>query len=369
MPQVIDIDITNDLLSSLKTASTYQFEGKDIDFAKYKVTCLHHLDKQDLVFLEPNFTEVIALSHCALLKHGCYSKTMIDFFTFEELEKIHHSLKANYFDHQQNTPHHFNTTLIQEIDNILKSLSTTSEETIYAKVEKCKPLAKTYMDRQILKMVLELLEFLPKYPQPNINEENLRVKYFDPAMKYFLNNKTLGIALTYPESSPDERKLRTDTIKRPDAIASFYQQVEIAHNGAFFEIKNESYKNRKRILMMDLLKLVHYGKDALDAGVKTPILAQVIGFDVTFYLMKLEAKGVYIMFEICHVKLPSTTFEIGVYLRAMDEIQKLVNILVANKTKEPMSEVNEKRMASYGTPRVERMVEKFTYKHSTSFFF
>ncbi|KAL9536740.1 hypothetical protein MBANPS3_012404 [Mucor bainieri] len=269
----------------------------------------------------------------------------------------------------QNTPYHFNAALTQEVDNILKSLSATNEETIYAKVEGCKPLAKTYMDRQILKMVLELLEFLPKYPQPNVNEENLRVKYLDPAMKYFLNNKSLGIALTYPESSPDERKLRTDTIKRPDAIASFYQQVEISHHGAFFEIKNESYKNRKRILMVDLLKLVYYGKDALDAGVKTPILAQVIGFDVTFYLMKLQAKGVYIMFEVCHVKLPLTTFEIGVYLRAMDEVQKLANILAANKTKEPMIVVNEKRMASYGTPRVERMVEELTYKHSTSFFF
>lgn len=210
---------------------------------------------------------------------------MIDFFGFEKLEKIHHSLEASYFDYQQNHLHHFNATLIQQLENTLSGLSSRNEEAIYMEVEGCKSLVNTYLDKQLLTMVLELLEFLPKYPQANINEENLRVKYFEPALKYFLNHKKLGLVLTYPESSPDERKLRTDTIKRPDAIASFYQQAKTTHSGAFFEIKNESYKNRKRVLMVDLLKPVHYGEDALDAGVKTPILAQVIGFDATVGLV------------------------------------------------------------------------------------
>ncbi|KAK4516821.1 3',5'-cyclic-nucleotide phosphodiesterase (PDEase) (3':5'-CNP) [Mucor velutinosus] len=369
LPQVMDIDITHDLLSSLKARSTYHFEGEDIDFAEYKLACLHHLDKQGQVFLEPNFAEVIALSHCVLLKHGCYSETMINFFTLEKLENIHDSLKASYFGAQQDPLYNFSTAFIQKVENTLKGLSARNEDMIYTEIEGCKSLANTYLDKQLLKMVLELLEFLPKYPQPNVNEENLRVKCFNPSIKYFMNCKKFGITLTYPETSPDERKPRTDAIKRPDAIASFYEQVKTTHNGAFFEIKNDSYKSRKRILMVDLLKLVHYGKDALDAGVKTPILAQVIGFDVTFYLMKLESKGVYIMLEVCHVKLPSTIFEINAYLREMDKVQKLINILVANKEKELMREVNEKKMASYGTPRVERMVEQLTYKHSTDFFF
>lgn len=106
--------------------------------------------------------------------------------------------------------------------------------------------------------------------------------------------------------------------------------------------------------MTDLHKLVHYGKDALDAGVKTPILGQVIGFDITFYLMELEARGVYMMFEVCHVKLPSTIFEVHSYLREMDKMQRLVETLVSNKEKEPVEKANVKKMDSYGTPNVER---------------
>lgn len=43
--------------------------------------------------------------------------------------------------------------------------------------------------------------------------------------------------------------------------------------------------------MVDLYKLVHYGKDALDACVVVPILFQVIGFEVTVYMQTLETKG------------------------------------------------------------------------------
>lgn len=369
MPEKLQLDVTKNLISSLQSPSSYRFEGEDINIAEYKMTCLRHIRKQPSVFLELNFTEIIALSHCILFKHGCYSETMMDFFGFQNLEKIHDSLKANYFGRQETPLYHFNTALIQKLEKTLSGLSTMNEEAIYTEVEGCKSLANSYVDKQLLKMVLELLEFLPKYCQPNINEENLRVKYFEPALKYFMNWKKVGIVLFYPETSPDERKLRTGKVKRPDAIASFVRQAKTTHSAAFFEIKNAAYKNRKRILMTDLHKLVHYGKDALDAGVKTPVLAQVIGFNITFYLMKLEARGVYIMFEVCHVKLPATIFEISAYLREMDKMQKLITILTENKEKEDMSEVEKKKMPSYGTPRIERMVETLTYKHSIDFFF
>lgn len=96
---------------------------------------------------------------------------------------------------------------MQKLDSILRNLSTTNKETIYSQVEDCKQLAETHFDKQLVKMVLELLEFLPKYRLPDINEENLHVKFFEPAFKYFLNNKKLGIVLSYPKASPDERKL------------------------------------------------------------------------------------------------------------------------------------------------------------------
>lgn len=101
-----------------------------------------------------------------------------------------------------------------------------NEEEIYDQVELLKAKAKTHTDRHTIKIVLERLEFLPKYKlnPADINEENLRIKYIDPIFKYFFSHKKHGLVLHYPEKSPDERKLRTDTIKRPDAIVSFYQQ-------------------------------------------------------------------------------------------------------------------------------------------------
>lgn len=212
---------------------------------------------------------------------------------------------------------------------------------------------------------------MPKYKlnPDDINEINLRIKYIYPIFKYFFSHKKHGLVLHYPEKSPDERKLRTDTIKRPDAIVSFYQQSTRLHNAAFFEIKTAQYKSRTRILMVDLYKLVHYGKDALDACVFTPILFQVIGFEVTVYMQTLETKGFYAMFKVCTLKLPSTTFEIADFIDEVDKIAKLSSVLLKNKETVPEYVVKEMKIVSYGTPEVQRIVEQVTFKDKINFTF
>ncbi|KAL0141424.1 hypothetical protein V8B55DRAFT_1064571 [Mucor lusitanicus] len=74
LPEKLQLDVTKNLISSLQSPSSYRFEGEDINIAEYKMTCLRHIRKQPSVFLELNFTEIIALSHCILFKHGCYSE-------------------------------------------------------------------------------------------------------------------------------------------------------------------------------------------------------------------------------------------------------------------------------------------------------
>lgn len=75
------------------------------------------------------------------------------------------------------------------------------------------------------------------------------------------------------------------------------------------------------------------------------------------------------MFEVCTLKLPSTTFEIANFIDKVDKIAKLSSVVLKNKETVPEYMVKEMKIVSYGTPEVQRIVEQVTFKDKINFMF
>lgn len=370
-PTPFELDFSEKLYKTIKEESYFYFQEKKVDFTDYKLQCLRHLVNQKKNYLEAHFAEIIALSHSMLLKFGSYSRIMVDTFSLNFLEAYHQHLLTDVYD--LNTDSILSRTFINQLTQELSLLNLTNQSEIYEKIELLKIAEKGLkcFDKQSLKMVLELLEFLPKYHIDKLktNEENLKVKFFEPFFKYFFNNKETGLYMDYPETSPKERKIRTVSAKRPDMFISFYSQSKKLHNVSFCEIKPESCKSSKSKLVKDLYKLIHFGKDAVDSCVPSPMLIQVVGPKVTFYLQNLVSKGCYITFEVFSMTLPTCVDEIASILQCIDKIAKLYLVLLQNKDKLSKVIVDEMKSDSLATPEVERIVEKIAFKNDIDFLF
>jgi hypothetical protein len=129
------------------------------------------------------------------------------------------------------------------------------------------------------------------------------------------------------------------------------------------------YKNRKKLLMVDLYKLIHFGKDSVGSCVSCPLLVQVVGFQCTFYLQKLIGKGCYATFEVCSLRIPSCVEEIIDIVNNLYRLAKLYMLLLANKVKQDKHSVDDLIMKSFDSPEVDRVVEKVIYKEQVEFIF
>jgi hypothetical protein len=66
-------------------------------------------------------------------------------------------------------------------------------------------------------------------------------------------------------------------MKRPDAMVENIVQGRVKKSMMFWEVKSSKFVNRKRRLICDSYRLVHFGKDYIDSGSNTsPVIPQVV---------------------------------------------------------------------------------------------
>ncbi|SAM00144.1 hypothetical protein [Absidia glauca] len=77
---------------------------------------------------------------------------------------------------------------------------------------------------------------------------------------------------------------------------------------------------------MDTLRLSIFDKNTIDVNKLDAALAfQIHGFNITFYLTRLTAKGIYTFVEIAHLRFPQSIEDLPSLLTLLN-IKKLLGI-------------------------------------------
>ncbi|KAG0831728.1 hypothetical protein G6F29_007255 [Rhizopus arrhizus] len=242
------------------------FRGKNITlmFENYKSVVHDLINKHTKLPLEPYINELAALSHILILNKHQHSSIITKVFSIELLEELAASLSSESMNYNLDFNDQHYMTLTKTITNLSMSIKTR-EQTI------------------------------------------VELTVMSADMDYGLRRLVRGISnllvhLRWTNSIPIEGgKLR------PDAIIAKKQQLEYDGSVGHDEVKVNQGNTSKYLLCMDTLRLAIFNKNAIDVNKLDGSLAfQIHGFNITFFVSRLVANGIYTFFEIAHFGFPQS---------------------------------------------------------------
>lgn len=158
--------------------------------------------------------------------------------------------------------------------------------------------------------------------------------YFDPLLSCLISDPDRLIHLRWTNAIPTEKGKA-----RPDAVISEKQQLSFGSSIGFGEAKTQQGSCSK-LLCLDTLRLAIFTKNAIDINkLDGALVFQIHGFNITFYLQQLTAKGIYTFIEIAHLRFPQSLDDLP-SLFTMINIKKLFGVSDAfwslcRKSKQP----------------------------------
>ncbi|OAD77796.1 C2H2-type zinc finger transcription factor [Phycomyces blakesleeanus NRRL 1555(-)] len=158
---------------------------------------------------------------------------------------------------------------------------------------------------------------LPPVPiAEDINEFELSTRYVDPFLSGLFDDPDEGIYLRWTNEITLEARQNEDlSTKRPDICISRLHGMTWASNHGYGEVKSAAQGGNNYSICRDLLRVGIFCKNALDTHNMEGVLGlQVIGRMVTFYVLVLPSTGLYVMYELEKIKIPS----------CLDDLTKLI---------------------------------------------
>ncbi|ORX47519.1 hypothetical protein DM01DRAFT_1339150 [Hesseltinella vesiculosa] len=116
-----------------------------------------------------------------------------------------------------------------------------------------------------------------------------------------------------------------DSTSRPDYIVDVYEEYTRVFSSCFGEVKGDGASAKSAAF--DFYRLSVFGKNQMDAhGLNMILLFQVVGTDLTFYLLKHLQEDVYAMVEVVTIGLPRTRGFFKTILGDIDNILTIAHI-------------------------------------------
>jgi hypothetical protein len=190
-----------------------------------------------------------------------------------------------------------------------------------------------------------------------INESDLKTNYINPFLQVYINKDTH--LLKWPEVNPKDRSNRTSRKKRPDSIIYNLNQAMLRDEVSFGEVKSIESADKTRSLALDLYRLLHFSKDAIDhLGYNQVLSYQAIGQKLTFYIFILLGESMYLMVELFTLQMPLIAPDICKL--TMAELKNLCSIQHILDNSSPSSVAQDWKRVSLQTPDFSRLVANRT---------
>lgn len=200
----------------------------------------------------------------------------------------------------------------------------------------------------VLRSRIQKLPCSPLNVYKKMSESDLWSSYFDPLLSCLISDPDRLVHLRWTNTIPNEKAKF-----RPDAVISEKPQLKFGSSVGYGEAKAQQGCYSK-LLCLDMLRLAIFTKNAIDVskldGVlgfqihgkeynktkkKNLILQIFLGFNITFYINQVTAKGIYTFKEIAHIRFPQSledlpSFFTLINIKSLLEISHIFGVFVKN---------------------------------------
>jgi hypothetical protein len=257
--------------------------------------------------IETYVTEFAALSHVFLLGKNQYSQTVSDVFTVDTLEKITDTLVKKDI----NWGLTFSQSQFMELSNTLADLSLGLKKRQDCIIDLTMISRNAeYSQNRVLQGIANLIQKLPSAAikdSTTIGEAELWSTYFDPMLSVLITDPEKSVQLRWSNTSSPE----SGSNNRPDAIISNIIQLGFNFSLGFGEAKKVEKNCNTYDLCRDLLRLAIFTKNTIDINkLHASLSFQIHGFNISFFLTRLDHHGIYTMVEVGHLKFPKSIEEL-----------------------------------------------------------
>ncbi|EPB91015.1 hypothetical protein HMPREF1544_02084 [Mucor circinelloides 1006PhL] len=163
-------------------------------------------------------------------------------------------------------------------------------------------------ERKIANGLAELVKKLPRVPiEEDVNEPGLITRFVDPFLCGLFDDPEEGVFIRRTNDiTVEARKNETLWTRHPDLTVTGLKGVKWSTSHGYGEVRPVCYEANNFLLSNDLIRVAIFYKNALDAQNLEGILGlQIIGRSVTFYLLVLPSKGLYVIYELRTLQIPN----------------------------------------------------------------
>ncbi|KAI8073699.1 hypothetical protein BDF21DRAFT_386322 [Thamnidium elegans] len=122
-------------------------------------------------------------------------------------------------------------------------------------------------------------------------------------------------------------KVQDNCAEHPDISGTALVDSKFDYPISVGEVKDEDRNEDTRAVLGDLIKIACFSKEAIDeASFKGTLGIQVVGFQTTFYVTTLLAEGLYTMFEVVPISLPSSLSRMKPFVANIEDILSIKDV-------------------------------------------
>ncbi|KAG0176913.1 hypothetical protein DFQ28_006716 [Apophysomyces sp. BC1034] len=290
-------------------------------FKVYQTTVIDIIRTHKTIPLESYIHELAALTHIIILCKDQHSLIAQNVFSLDLLQDL-----SSPDLHAMNLNLDFSVENFIAINTIITNLNLKTSTRNQAFMDLTTlTTGMEYGPKRIILGINSLIQGLPVTPlndYKEIGESELWCTYFNPLLSFLISDPDQFIHLRWTNTIPNEKNGKT----RPDAVVSEKLQLSFGANIGFGEAKVQKGSGSRVSLCLDTLRLAIFTKNAIDVnGLDAAIAFQIHGFNITFYLHRLTAKGIYTFTEITHFRFPQSLEDLPSFVTLVN-IKKMLGI-------------------------------------------
>ncbi|CAO3691106.1 unnamed protein product [Umbelopsis ramanniana] len=254
----------------------------------------------------------LAATHILLLSQNQHPEDLSPYFSDHDLKATITGIEAKYGIKQVPMSMETTTSMISIAQDL--TMGVISRDKAMARLL---DLDLPKDENKFKNCVIDLIRKLPPVPiTEDVKELELSTRYVDPFLSGLFDDPDEGIYFRWSNELTLEAGQQEDlSTKRPDICISRLHGTTWESNHAYGEVKPAALGGSHYAICQDLLRVGMFCKNALDAQNMEGVLGiQVIGRMVTFYVLVLPSTGLYVMYELQKIKIPS----------CLDDLTKLI---------------------------------------------
>ncbi|KAG1468214.1 hypothetical protein G6F56_003967 [Rhizopus delemar] len=184
-------------------------------------------------------------------------------------------------------------------------------------------------EHKFFKAIAALVKKLPRVSiQEEVKELELCSRFVDPFLCELFDDPDAGTFFRWTNELTVESKKNQSSLNwRPDIAITRLQGVRWRYNLGFGEAKPAQPDSNHFAICKDLLRVGVFCKNSIDSQNMDGVMGlQIVGRTITFYVMVLPATGIYGMYELGEIQVPSSVADIPKLLMDMATVLYILDV-------------------------------------------